>query len=227
MSYLRVSGKGQIRGHGLTRQRDRIARFAKASRTEIVDEFADRGVSGTNELAHRKGLAALLDRLETNGIRIVLVESADRLARDLMVQEVILSQFRIAGVAVLTASGVDLTDDRDPTKKMIRQVLGAVAEFDKNITVLKLRAARERIRKRQGTCEGRKPFGYYEGETEVVREIMRMRRKPRGERRRRMSWDSIAACLNETGHSTRTGRKWIGATVRRIALRGLPKDPPR
>jgi DNA invertase Pin-like site-specific DNA recombinase len=37
-------------------------------------------VSGTRELADRPGLAALLDRLESNGVRTVIVERADRLA---------------------------------------------------------------------------------------------------------------------------------------------------
>lgn len=39
----------------------------------------------------------------------------------------------------------------------MRQVLGAVAQFYKAMTVAKLRLARDRIRKRDGKCEGRKP----------------------------------------------------------------------
>lgn len=62
ISYLRVSGKGQIDGDGFDRQRDTIAKHAKAQKLSIVDEFEDGGISGTNELADRPGLAALLDR---------------------------------------------------------------------------------------------------------------------------------------------------------------------
>src|SRR5262245_42660444 len=43
-----------------------------------------------------------------------------------------------------------------PTSKLIRQVLGAVAEFDKAMTVAKLRGARERKRREKGKCEDRK-----------------------------------------------------------------------
>jgi DNA invertase Pin-like site-specific DNA recombinase len=39
----------------------------------------------------------------------VIVERADRLARDLMVSEVILDQLTRAGAKVLTADGADLT----------------------------------------------------------------------------------------------------------------------
>ena len=69
---------------------------------------ADEGVSGTKELADRPGLAALLDRLESNGVRTVIIERADRLARDLMVQEVLVGQCVKIGVRIVTADGVDL-----------------------------------------------------------------------------------------------------------------------
>ena len=115
VSYLRVSSKGQVEGDGFDRQRDAIAKFAKRAKYDVVEEFRDEGVSGTKDLEGRRGLAALLDRLESNGVRVVIVERADRLARDLMVSEVILSQFAKAGATVLTADGADLTSaDRRP-----------------------------------------------------------------------------------------------------------------
>ena len=49
----------------------------------------------------------------------------------------------------------------------MRQVLGAIAEFDKAMTVAKLRGARERKRAAVGKCEGRK--GHLEVRPEVVR----------------------------------------------------------
>ena len=219
VTYLRVSGKGQVGGGGFPRQRDAIRRFAKRHRLEIVGEYRDEGVSGTKELADRAGLAALLDRVESDGVRVVLVESADRLARDLMVSEVILGQFRQGGIRVLAADGTDLSADDDPTRKLIRQVLAAVAEFDKSVTVLKLRAARERVRLRNGRCEGRKPFGYYDGEPEIVALIRRLRRKPRGKGKRQLSCAKIADRLNADGVPTRTGRPWHWQTVRGILKR--------
>jgi DNA invertase Pin-like site-specific DNA recombinase len=47
-SYVRVSGKGQIDGDGFKRQAETVSRYAKANRVEIVQEFRDEGVSGTN-----------------------------------------------------------------------------------------------------------------------------------------------------------------------------------
>lgn len=218
VSYLRVSGKGQIEGDGFDRQRDAIARFAAGRGFELLEEYRDEGVSGTKELADRPGLAALLDRIESNGVKVVIVERADRLARDLMVNEVIVDQLTRAGARVLTSDGADLTSaDGDPTRTLIRQVLGAVAQFDKSVVVLKLRAARDRKRRREGRCEGRKPFGSRPGEVATLERIRQLRRKPKG--LPRLSIAAIAAALNSEGHATRTGKPWAPGTVHAILQR--------
>ncbi len=213
VSYVRVSGKGQVEGDGFRRQRDAITRYAKLSGVQLLEEYRDEGVSGTRELEGRAGLAALMDRLESNGVRLVLVERADRLARDLLVSEIILGRFRDMGVRVVAAeSGTELTVEEDnPTRKLIRQVLGAVAEYDKTVTVMKLRAARDRMRQKLGRCEGRKPFGMKPGEAESLELIRELHRKPRGSERR--SYAEIAAELNKRGVKSRTGRQWSRGTV--------------
>ena len=219
LAYLRVSGKGQINKGGFPRQRETISKYAKANGFEIVQEYRDEGVSGTKELEHRQGLAALLDHIESNGIKIVLVERADRLARDLMVSEVILGQFRDVGVSVISAdSGVDLTTgDDDPTRTLIRQVLGAVSQFEKSIIVLKLRASRERKKQKTGRCEGRKPYGYYPGEEKIIKRIKQLYRKPYKEKR--LGFGTIARKLNEEGIPTRSGVKWSDTQIKAILSR--------
>jgi DNA invertase Pin-like site-specific DNA recombinase len=220
VAYLRVSGKGQINGDGFPRQREAIRRYAKAGGIEVIEEYRDEGVSGTKDLDHRDGLGDLMARIRSNGIRLVLVERGDRLARDLMVGEVLLAEFRKLGVTVVAAdSGTDLTaGGDDPTRVLIRQVLGAVAQFEKSIIVAKLRAARIRKRRATGRCEGRKPFGTKPGEGETLALIRRLRRKPRGGKR--LSYDAIAVRLNADGVPTRTGKLWAGPTVCGILTRG-------
>ena len=219
LAYLRVSGKGQINKGGFPRQKETIRKYAKANSLEIIGEYRDEGVSGTKELEHRQGLAALLDHIESNGIQFVLIERADRLARDLMVGEVILGQFRDLGVSVIAAdSGVDLTTgDDDPTRTLIRQVLGAVSQFEKSVIVLKLRAARERTKRKTGRCEGRKPYGYYPGEDKIIKRIKELYRKPHGEKR--MGFRTIARQLNKEGIPTRSGVKWSDTQVKSILTR--------
>jgi DNA invertase Pin-like site-specific DNA recombinase len=213
VSYLRVSGLGQVEGDGFPRQREAVGSFAKRAGLVIVDEYRDEGVSGADELDDRPGLGELINRIETNGVRTVLVENADRVARDLMVFEIILSKFLKMGVQVIeVGGGQDLTvADGNPTRKFIRQVLGAVSELDKSVLVAKLKAARSRIRKTGKRCEGRKPYGYRPGESEIVEKIKQLRRKPR--RGERLSFAQIAAQLNAEGVPTRSGGVWRASTI--------------
>jgi DNA invertase Pin-like site-specific DNA recombinase len=221
VSYLRCSGLGQADGDTWDRQTAAITKYAKTHGMIVVDEFRDAGVSGAKDLDSRPGLAALLDRIESNGVRVVLVENATRLARDLMVSEVILQQLTAVGCTVIAAdSETDLTADTDdPTRRLIRQVLGAVAEFDRRVTVLKLRAARDRIRSRGQRCEGRKPFGTRPGEQQAIDRIRELYRKPHGHRRR--SLQSICEILNAEGVATRSGKPWHPQVLNRIVQRGF------
>lgn len=216
VSYLRVSGKGQVDGDGFPRQRDSIAKYAKGQKLVLVDEYRDEGVSGTTELDNRPGLAAMLDRIDSNGVRVVIVENASRLARDLMVQEILLAEFRKRDVVVLEADGGnDLTvGSADPTATLIRQVLGAVSQFEKSVLVLKLRAARQRTKSRTGQCEGVKPYGSLPGEAEIVDRIRQLRRKP--VLGTRLSFAAIAKSLNTDGVPTRSGGQWSPSTIGQI-----------
>jgi len=135
-----------------------------------------------------------------------------------MVQEVILSQFAKIGARIVTAEGVDLTSSDDPTRRLIRQVLGAVAEFEKNVLVLKLRAARERKRARGERAEGVKPYGYLPAERAVIQRMKQLRRKPSKERR--LSVAKIAAQLNAEGHRNRAGREWSSQLVHHVLTSG-------
>jgi len=214
-AYVRVSGIGQVRGDGLERQERAVKKYAKAHSLEIVKVFREEGVSGT--LEERPQLARLMVRLEENGegVDTVIIERLDRLARDLMVQEAIIDDLNKQGFKLVSATEGDDLLSSDPTRKLVRQVLGAIAEYDKTMTVLKLRTARERKRSREGKCEGRK--GYLETDKQLVHEIKLLRRRPK--RGRRKTFEEIARILNERGRLTQTGKPFTGKIVSNIIYR--------
>ena len=216
-SYLRVSSRGQIEGDGFDRQRDKIQKWAKSNGAIIEREFREEGISGANELDGRPAMIELLSAITANGVRTVLVERADRFARDLVASELLLREFTRLGVRVIEAEGgndLSAGDDNNPTAKLVRQILGAVAEFDKTSIVLKLRAARVRVKREKGRCEGRKPFGEREGEAATLDLIRSLRRKSKGTKR--MAFAAIAEKLNQDGVPTRSGKPWHGEVVRRL-----------
>ena len=68
--------------------------------------FYDAAVSGADPIETRAGFAALLDRIEGNGVRTVIVEDASRFARELMAQELGITLLISRGVRLVTASGM-------------------------------------------------------------------------------------------------------------------------
>lgn len=228
VSYLRVSGQGQVSGDGFPRQRERIGKYAKSNKYSIVQEFVEKGISGKNELDDRPALGELFERIASNGVRVVLVENASRLARDLMIAEVILDQFRKLGVKVIEVEGGnDLTvADGNETATLIRQILGAVSQFEKSVLVSKLRAARIRKRREHGKCEGRKVYGVSAEERTIVLKIKALRRKPRGGEA--LSYQQIADTLNGEGVPTRGTKhgqgQWQASTIRNICSRPVPGE---
>lgn len=69
------------------RQRAAIEGYAKRAGFALVGEFNDAAVSGADPIETRPGFAALMDRIEGNGVRTVIVEDASRFARELVTQE--------------------------------------------------------------------------------------------------------------------------------------------
>src|SRR5262249_13698565 len=128
IAYLRTSSAANVGSDKDSdkRQRAAIASFAKAHGYRIVDEFYDAAVSGADPVTDRPGFKAMLDRIAGNGVRVVLVESPDRFARDLAVQLTGHDYLRSLGVELVPTSAPDFFTTDTPTAVLVRQVLGAV-----------------------------------------------------------------------------------------------------
>ena len=210
-AYLRVSGKGQVEGDGFTRQLEAIKKYAAHGDIKIVKVYREEGVSGTTDWESRPAFSEMMAAMLANGTRTVLVERLDRCARDLMVQESIIADFKRKGLSIISVNEPDLCSD-DPSRVLMRQMLGAFFQYEKTLLVAKLKGARMRVKARWGTCEGRKPYGARDGEAYII-ELIRSRRDGG------MTMDKIAETLNDVGHKPRSGKKWYGSSVRNVLLR--------
>ena len=133
---------------------------------------------------------SLIRHFLKNGVRTVIIEGMDRLARELRVQEhlvIYLASKDIALISARTEEDVTAAVMGDPMKKALVQIQGVFAELEKSLLVKKLRTARERIRKKPD--------------------------------QRRMTYAQIAARLNEDGHRTVSGKAWTAANVQTIVKR--------
>lgn len=220
VAYLRTSSAVNIGPDKDSdrRQRDAIQRFAKGAGYEVVAEFNDAAVSGADPLEARPGFAALLDRIEDNGVKTVLVEDASRLARDLITQELGIVSLVARQVRVLTSNGDDLTATDDHFKVAMRQIAGAFAQLEKARLVAKLRHARERMRKERGKCEGRKSLADVNPEAVALAKRLRRASAKRGKRgeQRRLSLRRISAQLAAAGHLNERGRPFNHLSIAKM-----------
>jgi DNA invertase Pin-like site-specific DNA recombinase len=214
IGYLRVSSPAQAEDgrDGFPRQRDAIKAWCLAARATLVEEHADAGVSGTVPLEGRDGLSRALERCVELGATTLVVERADRLGRDLIVSEMAVRVFAEAGVAIVTAdTGEDLTSaDSDPSRKLIRQVLNAVAEYERSALVAKLRAARDRKRRNGGHACGNYRFGRHPEKPEEAETLARAHEL----RATGLTLPEVAVALNAEALASRTGRAWTWPMVR-------------
>jgi DNA invertase Pin-like site-specific DNA recombinase len=160
VAYFRTSSAtnvGQDKD-SLARQEAAVRDYAARNDIEIVAEYYDAAVSGADPVTQREGFGLMLQRIAGNGVRTILVETANRFARDLMVQETGWKMLQDLGVELVAVDSPASFVEDTPTANMVRQILGAVAEFDRALTVAKLRGARERKKAATGKCEGRRSW---------------------------------------------------------------------
>ena len=212
--YLRVSGKSQIRGDGFLRQFRACRAYAKEHNLQIVRLFREKGISGTKELEDRPALTALFAALEDDGVKVVVIEKLDRMARDLMIQETIIQDMQKNQYVLCSTCEPDLNSD-EPSRILIRQIFGALAQWDRAMLVLKLRGARERMRSRGSRCEGRRPYGEDPDRPEEYPVLARMLQL----RDDGHNAEQIAQVLNGEGTPTRYGKSWLAPGIARILRR--------
>ena len=202
VAYLRTSSAANVGEDKDSdkRQRAAILAYAKRRKIEVVAEYYDAAVSGADPVHQRPGFADLLNRIEGNGIGAVLVESPDRFARDLTVQLVGHDKLKAMGVELVPVNAPTFFTDDTPTAVMVRQILGAVSQFQKAELVAKLKAARERT----GHLGG--PERYPE---DVVKLAKRFARK-------KVSLRKISERLATAGHLNANGKRYAAQSIKNM-----------
>lgn len=230
-AYLRVSTDAQVeKGLGPDIQRAAIRSWAKAGGHKISTWRVDAGVSGSNALDDRISLPEAIGDLRDRRVQGIVVYRLDRLARDLIVQETLLAEIRrLGGVTFSTFPSEEafmIDDPEDPSRKLIRQVLGSVAEYERAMTTLRLRSGRRRKAENGGYAHGGPPFGKRAesrvlvddpGEQGVLARIDQLCGSGASIRK-------IAATLNAEGLPAKRGGTWHPQTVARVLARRTPAE---
>ncbi len=211
-AYLRVSGKGQINGDGFARQLEEIENYSKSAGYCIEHVYQEKAVSGTTDETQRPAFQDMITDILKNGVRTVIIEGMDRLARDVSIQTALITYLASKNITLISArTDQDITQAvlNDPMQKALVQIQGVFSELEKDLLVKKLKQARDRKKAETGKCEGRK--SYTETNPELVKTIKRLRRKPA--KGKRMPVKKVIAEVNRLGFTTAKGKPFTLATI--------------
>ena len=246
VAYLRVSSQSQAleHRHGFERQEQSCRAWGKEHRRPITAVYRDahtgteadrpeweRMILDLSQAQSGEGVegAKVPSAAPIQPAAVIVIESLDRLARDVIVQSVLIKRCIDTGILLFAANtGENVCDAflSDPTRKALLQIQGVFNQLEKERLVIKLRKAREARREKTGRCEGSKPFGHdrehAERESRVVDLLKQLRRKPIGGTR--LSFAAITAELNQRADQEpelrpRTAAKWHLNQVKRILAR--------
>jgi DNA invertase Pin-like site-specific DNA recombinase len=126
------------------------------------------------------------------------------------VQETGHKRLRALGIDLIAADSPDAFVEDTPTARLVRQVLGAVAEFEKAALVAKLKGARDRKRLATGKCEGRKSLAEKHPEAVALAKRLRRASPKTGER---MSLRKISAALEAEGHRNERDQRYDARSI--------------
>ena len=138
--YARVSTKEQTPDPQL----DVLRQYAQARSLEVQGVYVDHGVSGAR--AKRPALDELLEAVRARRLDAVAVVKLDRIARSMRHLTQLAGEFEALGVdPIVTDQGIDTST---PTGRLLFNVLGSVAEFERDLirerTLAGVAAARKR-----------------------------------------------------------------------------------
>jgi DNA invertase Pin-like site-specific DNA recombinase len=221
IGYVRVSTQEQVSGFGLDVQDQALRTYCRQHELRLVDVARDEGQSGSNGLDTRAGLAEALALLERGEAEVLVVYRLDRLARDLLLQETLMARLRQHGAEVLSVSEPDVDSD-DPTRVLVRQVLGAISQYERAVIRGRMMAGRAAKRASGGYSGGQPRYGTKAEDRQLApndeeRPIVDLITRARAAGK---SYRDICGALENAGYRPRRAQRWQPAVVRRIALRG-------
>jgi DNA invertase Pin-like site-specific DNA recombinase len=231
--YLRVSTDQQAdTGSGLEIQEQACRTWLRRGGHRLAEVCVDAGRSGATEVADRPGLVRALALVAEDRADGVLVYRLDRLARDMILQEQLLAELHRRGKELHSCSTTEdehlIDSPDDPTRALVRRLLGAVAAYERDMIRMRTRAGLERKRLRGGFVGGGIPYGYASVHRELVpvpseqatlRLMHRLRRKGASYRQ------IVAELERQQILAPAGGTKWEPNTVRKILIRDESKLP--
>jgi site-specific DNA recombinase len=222
--YVRVSTYGQVEKQTIEQQIERLQEHIAEKGWHLAAEhvYRDEGYSGA-KLA-RPGLDSLRDRAALAEFDIVLITAPDRLARNYVHQVLVMEELAQRGIQICF---LDRPMSDDPHDRLLLQIRGAVAEYERTLIADRMRRGRlAKYKAGKLLPWTRVPYGYCldpdqprepehvhvdKAEAAIVGQMFNWYLEPKATLYR------VAKRLTELGVPTPTGKaRWNTTTVRGI-----------
>ena len=204
IAYLRVSTDAQgADGLGIEAQRHTIATYCATQGIEILDEVVE--VMSGKSIKNRPLLNATLDRLAKHQATMLIASNVSRLARSVADLSTMLEAADRKGYGIAAIdTGLDTST---PSGRMVIQMLGVAAEFERAMISYRTKKALAAAKSRGVVLGARKQIN------DSVESII-TRKANEG-----LTYQGIADYLNAKTITTPSGLTWKAMAVRKVAVR--------
>lgn len=211
--YIRVSTEKQVMGYSIEGQITQIEQYCQFNSYELVDIYADRGISGKS--MNRPELQRMLNDAKNGKLDCVMVYKTNRLARNTSDLLTIVEELHRQNVEFFSLS--ERMEVKNSTGKLMLQILASFSEFERN-TILENIYNGQHQRALEGYYQGNLPLGYNnipdnkkelminQHEANIVKYIFESYAKGHGYRK-------IANALNHKGYVTKKGNPFSISAV--------------
>ncbi len=213
-TYTRISTDEERQPNSLEAQRVRLDSFVSSQPEWQINLRYEDQFTGT--VIDRPALSRLLRDAKRGRFDVLLVYRVDRLARSIRGLAQIVDELDQAGV--IFRSATEPFDTGTPAGRMVVQMLGVFAEFERALIVERILAGLERKAARGGWCGGRRPYGY-----DIAADRDHLERNPTEAPlvpvifdhyvNRQLGSSATAKWLNTNGYRTKNGRLWNHGSV--------------
>ncbi|MCD2478457.1 cassette chromosome recombinase CcrB [Staphylococcus cohnii subsp. cohnii] len=212
-AYIRVSTERQVEGYSIDGQITQIEQFCQFNGYDLVDIYADRGISGKS--MNRPALQRMLQDAKNGKLDCVIVYKINRLARNTSDLLTIVEELHRQNVEFFSLS--ERMEVKNSTGKLLLNILASFSEFERN-TILENIYTGQHQRALEGYYQGNLPLGYNnipdnkkdlminQHEANIVKYIFESYAKGHGYRK-------IANALNHKGYVTKKGNPFSISAV--------------
>jgi site-specific DNA recombinase len=214
--YARVSSEGQADRGTIDAQSDFLGRYAELHGLDVAGEYFDEAITGPTPLRERPAGRRLVEGAKAKKFSKVIFYRVDRFARSL--KELLEAEALMTSLGVDLQSATEPFDTATPMGWFMFQLLGGIAELEKNVILERTGAGKDRVAKNGQWPGGPPPYGYRITDREldldpqeapIVRELYE----------RVVASSTLvqeARRLNDAGIPTRTGKRWTPSTIGKL-----------